>query len=331
MLHRESIVLAVLPPDSPPLLLVIVDTEEDFDWASPLSREATAVRSIPDQRRAQEIFDERGVVPTYVIDYPVATSGAAVEVLGPLLADGRCEIGAHLHPWVNPPHEESVSSYNSFPGNLPKALERAKLARLTDAITDAFGKRPTIYKAGRYGVGPATSAILEELGYDVDISVVPFTSFTADVGPDFSDFGARPYWFGDRRKLLEIPLSVGFCGVLAKLGRGLYPILASRPGMMMRAPGLCARLGVLERIRLTPEGADYAALRRLTESMLAQGHRIFSLTYHSPSLAPGNTPYVADRADLETFLRTIAQYLEYFINDVGGRPTTLTALYRLLR
>jgi hypothetical protein len=101
--------------------------------------------------------------------------------------------------------------------------------------------------------------------------------------------------------------------------------------MMMRAPGLCARLGVLERIRLTPEGADYAALRRLTESMLAQGHRIFSLTYHSPSLAPGNTPYVADRADLETFLRTIAQYLEYFINDVGGRPTTLTALYRLLR
>src|SRR5687768_2441407 len=59
-------------------LLIVVDTEEEFDWAQPFSREATATRSIPAQARAHEIFDRFGVVPTYVVDYPVATDQAAM-------------------------------------------------------------------------------------------------------------------------------------------------------------------------------------------------------------------------------------------------------------
>ena len=48
------------------------------------------------------------------------------------------KIGAHLHPWVNPPFVESVSNYNSYPGNLPGALERAKLHKLTSRIEQSF-------------------------------------------------------------------------------------------------------------------------------------------------------------------------------------------------
>ena len=43
---------------------------------------------------------------------------------------------------------------------------------------------------------------------------------------------------------------------------------------------------------------------------------------HSPSLAPGNTPYVRDTAELRTFLRRIEQYVEFFMDEIGGRPAT---------
>src|SRR3546814_17897114 len=63
-------------------------------------------------------------------------------------------------------------------GLLPPDLEHQKLLALTAAIAEAFGTRPVVYKAGRYGVGPATAGILEDLGYLVDASIVPLTSFS---------------------------------------------------------------------------------------------------------------------------------------------------------
>src|SRR3546814_17448376 len=103
-------------------------------------------------------------------------------------------------------------------GLLPPDLEHQKLLALTAAIAEAFGTRPVVYKAGRYGVGPATAGILEDLGYLVDVRIVPFTSFSADGGPDFSQCGFRPAWFGSRQELLEIPLSCGFFGLLRSRG-----------------------------------------------------------------------------------------------------------------
>jgi len=44
-----------------------------------------------------------GVVPTYVLDWPVCNNPAAVSVLRGLMEQGRCDIGTHLHPWVSPP------------------------------------------------------------------------------------------------------------------------------------------------------------------------------------------------------------------------------------
>lgn len=311
--------------------MVIVDTEEEFDWSAPLSRANRHVTSVAAQSAAHEIFANYGVVPTYVVDYPVAVTESSIRVLTDLLKAGVCEIGAHLHPWVNPPDVEDVNAFNSYPGNLPADLEREKLEVLSAAIENNIGFRPRVYKAGRYGLGINTAAILKETGFDVDLSVVPYTSFAADGGPDYRTFGASPYWFGAKRKLLEIPLTCGFAGVLATSGPRSFPALSSDLGMKLRLPGIAARLRLLERIRLTPEGIDHAAHRRLINSMLAEGHRVFAMTYHSPSLQPGNTPYVRDKADLKAFLGTLRQTLDYFLNEIGGKATTPGALFRLLR
>jgi hypothetical protein len=83
-----------------------------------------------------------------------------------------------------------------------------------------------------------------------------------------------------------------------------------------------ARLGLLERATLTPEGVGFGAQKRLIEAMLRQGHRVFTLSYHSPSLAPGHTPYVRTSGDLSNFLDNMKRVLEFFFERVGGEPTT---------
>lgn len=312
-----------LPKDSAPLLTVIIDTEEEFDWDKPFSRDNVAVETIAAQHAAQDIFARYGITPTYVIDYPVASTASSVAVLKPLMDSGACEIGAHLHPWVSPPYDEEVCARNSYPGNLMQSLERSKLLELTETIERNFGQRPTVYKAGRYGVGPNTTSILAELGYKVDVSVVPYTAFTEDGGPDFRDFAFQPYWFGEEgAALLELPLSCGFYGALSPIGQQLFPLISGPLGLSVRLPGILSRSRMLERIRLSPEGANHAEHRRLTKSLLSQGCRMFSFTYHSPSLAVGHTPYVRSQAELSAFLDTLDRYFDFFMNELDGQATT---------
>ena len=306
-----------------PKLVVVVDAEEEFDWNAGFCRSATGVSHMRHQDRGQSLFERYGIRPTYVVDYAVASQEAGFRQLREWLEDKRCQLGAHLHPWVNPPFDESLSAFNSYPGNLPNTLERAKLAELTDTIERNFGCRPTIYRAGRYGIGPMTGAILDELGYEIDTSVVPFTDFARDGGPNFVGFPTDPYWFGPKERLLEIPLTVGWCGALRNQANELYAPLTSRLGMKLRLPGVFARLGLLERIRLTPEGMNFAELKRLTDALLRAGRRIFVLSYHSPSLVPGNTPYVRTGTELEQFLARIDRFCDYFLGRCGGEASSL--------
>jgi hypothetical protein len=309
-------------------LVIVVDTEEEFDWTAPFSRQSVSTRSIPAQARAHEIYHRFGVVPTYAVGYPVAADANAAGFLRALKEAGRAEIGAHLHPWVTPPHVEDVNVRNSYHCNLPPELERAKLAALTDAIEAAFGERPTIFKAGRYGFGPNTRKALVALGYEVDCSVVPHTDFSADGGPDFRGRPDVPHWLDEAGGLLEVPLSVGYFGAMAGLGPRAGWLFDDARAEALRIPGALARAGLVTRSRLTPEGTPAAEQCRLIEAMAAQGHRLFSLTYHSPSLEPGHTPYVRTEADLDRFLESIETVLAFFRDTMGGRFTTLSQVRR---
>ncbi len=316
--------LLTVPADWPPTLVVVVDTEEEFDWTAPFDPASTGVANIACQSLAQRILDAHGVVPTYVVDHPVAATPTAAAVLRTIAEAGRCEIGAHLHPWVTPPAEGPVDARHSYPGNLPPALKRRKLEALTQAIVAGFGIRPVVYKAGRYGVGPATAGILREAGYGIDVSVVPHTDFSADGGPDFTTLPDRPFVIAPG--LIELPLSVHFAGALGGIGRRLYPRLAGQRGARLRLPGIASRLGLLERLRLTPEGHRFRDMLRQTRVALAGGTRLFMLTYHSSTLLPGATGYVRDTAERDHFLARLDGYCDAFLGQLGGRSSTLTAV-----
>ena len=88
---------------------------------------------------------------------------------------------------------------------------------------------------------------------------------------------------------------------------------------------------MLERIKLTPEGITIDEAKRLVRHMHGGGHRIFVLTYHTPSLEVGNTPYVNTREELTRLLNWINQFLEFFVGEMNGRVSSWPEVYGLLR
>lgn len=319
-----------LPEDHTPLLIVTVDTEAEFDWSLPLSRHATRVRSVRHQTRAHAIFERYRIRPTYLVDYAVATQEDGYKPLAEILADDQCVIGAHLQPWENPPFAEDISiRRNSYVGNLPAQLEREKLVALRQAIQNSFDLTPRVYRAGRFGVGPQTATTLLELGFEIDTSVVPHTDFSREDGPNFTGFDVHPYWCGHSRRLFEIPLTVGFTGLFRQHGPALGPVVFQPECVRLHVPGIMARLRLLDRIRLSPEGIEFGELRRLTRQLLKAGQRIFSFTYHSPSLEPGNTAYVRNDRELQSFLDRFEGFFDFFFGEAGGRAVTPLELRKI--
>lgn len=313
---------ARLPPSEPPRLVVVVDTEEEFDWSAPFDRTATEVRAMSHQQRAQAMCARYGLAPTYVIDYPVASQPDGYAPIAEWVADGSATLGAHLHPWVSPPFEETVDTFHSFPGNLPRPLELTKLARLCEAIESAAGVRPTIYKAGRYGFGENTASILEGQGFEIDLSANPPFDYRDEGGPDFSGYSADPYWFGEQRQLLGIPGTGAYVGWWNAGAHRAYGWVSAPALAWSRLPGVLSRLGAIDRLRLSPEGYEPREMESLTRHLLARGTRVFTFSYHSPSLLPGCTPYVRTDADLDRFLGRFESYFEFFFGDLGGVPAT---------
>ncbi len=314
-------------PAGRPILCIIVDAEEEFHWGRPVSARNNATSSIRYQKRAHEVFSCYDARPTYLVTYPIASDPSAAAVLREYLADGRCDIGAQLHPWVTPPFDSETEEWLSFPGNLPPALEREKLHRLTEAVRDTFNVQPTVYKAGRYGLGPSTAGLLEDEGFLVDTSLIPRTRYTEAGGPDYSAFDYGPFWFGARRRLLELPVTRALTGLMADRMPSIYDMVERKPFRALHIAGVLARPGLLERITLSPEGSDLAAMLRLTRALLKRGERIFTLSYHSPSLEPGNTPYVQTHRDLAVFLDRISGFLSFFRDELGGIFLTVKELH----
>ena len=216
---------------------------------------------------------------------------------------------------------------SSYPGNLARSLEHGKIDRLTAEIEANLGVRPTLYRAGRYGAGANTRRILTDLGYTIDCSVLPFTDLSRWGGPDYSAWDVTPAWLDLQHRLLELPVTSALAGSLAGLGTGAYKRLTHPLGRRLHLPGVFARLGLLERIKLTPEGTTLAEAQRLTRSLLARGQTTFVITYHSSSLEPGFTRYVRTQEDLRVFLGWLESYCAWFMEEVGGVPSTAGAVY----
>lgn len=292
---------------------LFVDTEEEFDWSRPFDRANRSTRHMRVLPQAHRTFTDVGLAPIYMVDHPIASDARAIDILGCFVADGTAAIGTQLHPWVNPPFVEPVCEANSFAGNLPPELEAAKLDALGEAIQRAFGKPPIAYRAGRYGLGPQTLAVLESRGYLLDTSMRSLYDYSGAGGPDYSHLDVGPFWCGPRSTLIELPLSSAYTGML----RGHAAAVSRLPGA-----NLYARAGLLSRVALTPEDMPLADALEAIRVMVGDGVRLLSFSYHSPSIEPGHTPYVRDAGDLATFYRWWDAVFA-LLARMGAKPATL--------
>ena len=306
----------------PPILIVTCDTEEEFNWTAGYDRNAVSVQAMRNIGKLQSLCAKFGILPTYVVDYPVAMEPEAMAPLREFVRAGRAVIGAHLHPWVNPPYDEKVSAFHSYGGNLPCGVEMRKLQALTSAIEEGAGVRPRVYKAGRYGIGPNTYGILRSLGYEIDMSPHPPFDFSADGGPDFSESEARPWWEEESPEMLVIPGCGAFVGWAGEMGKRWYKIFERPLLRKLRAHAVLARIGAVDRLRLSPEGYTLEENIRLTKALFDRGVRTFSLSLHSPSLEPGCTPYVEDELQLRSFLDQMQRYFDFFLHKLNGISMT---------
>jgi hypothetical protein len=315
--HGDSVDLQKL---GGPRFLVTVDTEEEFDWSGPFTREQHGLTHLAHVPRFQALCEANAVKPLYLVDYPVAADGFGAELFSDLLKREVAEVGLQLHPWVNPPFDEQVGVEASYACNLPPALEREKLRRLFDIVADRLGVRPDSYRAGRYGAGAETPAILAELGIRVDTSVRPFFDYRGQGGPDYSRHPVAPYWVRDEQ-LMELPLTSVFGGLARSGGAKLFD-RAFRSDTMR---AVLARSGVLERIALTPEGIPLEKAIAAIDIAVEWQLPVLVFSFHSPSLAVGHTPYVRSEADLEKFYVWWTRVFDH-LKATGVRPSTIAEI-----
>ena len=203
-------------------VVITVDTEADGAWSQ---GERVTVDNLQAMPRFQALCERYGMKPTYLCTYEVARADAFAPLVEWERA-GRCEIGAHLHPWTNPPFTTAgdiavdPAEYPGYPSELTPAQFRAKLTTLGEALRARTGRAPTSYRAGRWGFAAEHIDVLVELGYLVDCSVTPLVDRRGNKGlraggPDFRRAPVAPYRLSTRdicapgeSPLWEVPVTV---------------------------------------------------------------------------------------------------------------------------
>lgn len=312
--------------------VVTIDTEEEGLWGNEYKRhDEYTVENIFCLDSFQKFCDRLGIVPTYLIDYPVATQKSSVNILKNFLKQGVCEIGTHLHPWCNPPYEEELSHRNSYPHNLSPELQRKKLKILTKAIQDNFGVQPISYRAGRFGFNESSIKILEELEYEIDTSIVPYRDNKISDEPSFGMVQLKPYYLdytdirsaGDS-KILEIPITVEFTRSLPKFVKKIYPSL---PDIGIRR--LLRNAFSVELVWLRPSYSSLDYMIKLADQVISSGVTVLNMMFHSTELMPGASPYNKTQEDVDLFLKKIENFFLYLQLHYEVESIKLKTLYKL--
>jgi len=315
-----------------PTLIVTVDTEEEGLWGGAWRSHDNPVRNVRGLPAFQGLCDRLGVRPTYLVDTPVADDIGSVKILKELQSTGCCEIGAHLHPWCAPPFREELTRHNSYMCNLPARLQREKLVRLTELLEYRFDKRPTSFRAGRYGLDIVGARILKELGYLVDSSVVSFMDYSDENGPDFRSFPYKPYRIGNRHlriaesrgTMMELPVSVGFGRGGFRWRHRIREFARSRALRCFHLVGILDRLNLVRRINFNPEKSDAVRMKQLVDAYVAHGAPCMVMSLHSSSLLPGFSPYVPEKTALDALYANLEDTIDYCSRQYSMVSETLT-------
>jgi hypothetical protein len=273
------------------VLTVTIDCECDKGpgWKT---RRPMAFRGIAEGigRRLHPLFRKYRATPTYLLSPEVIRDERSAELLAGL---SDCELGTHLHGEYAEPETSDPDETTAFQRDYSPEIERGKLAYLTSIFERAFGKKPTSFRAGRFGIGPESLGILASLGYTVESSVTPFVDWS-DKCPGLSFVGAptQPYHPDPRdpkkpgaSPLLEVPVTI-------------------RPRKLLR---------FLEPRWLRPTRGSKGALIELAREEMNAGDGVVVLNcmFHNVEILPGTSPYAATESEAGAILGRLEALLAF--------------------
>lgn len=297
--------------------LLSIDTEEEWDWEGPFPDKTISVRNAQEIPAFQAFLNTQGIKPSYFIDYAIAADPESQKSLQQVFRDNPdAEVCAHLHPWVNPPSVPVTTEAMSHIVNLPIQRVEEQLINLTELLTDVFGRRPTSFRSGRWGINGPILQCLSKHGYRVDSSIYPYYetdhfscryNSAALYWPDYN----LPEKPGPQRDILEIPVTAGFNRKNFALLSRLHYQLERPPWSYLRPIGILWQTNLLRKIYLSPELSTEKDLIALCQNMLSNGFRTIHMYLHSSSLLPGAGSYVDTPRDKFELLRKIESVIRY--------------------
>lgn len=107
--------------------------------------------------RVLDLLDRDRIPATFFI--PAVSAMLAPEMIGQIQRSGRHEFG--VHGWI---HEMNTA--------VPAAVERELVERAIDTLTRLTGTRPVGYRAPSWNMSPATMAIVRDLGFLYESSLM---------------------------------------------------------------------------------------------------------------------------------------------------------------
>lgn len=296
------------------LMAVTIDTEVDKspDWTNPGTETYRSVlHGIPNL--LTPLFEKVGARPTYLLSDEVIRQEECVEVLR---QTPSCELGTHLHGDVVEPQRTLLDVKNQYIREMQcsysREVEGGKLRNLTQHFQRAFGTSPISFRAGRFGAGPNTIALLEELGYLVDSSVTPGILWNYKEGrADFRSACDQPYHpsYEDITKegeaeILEIPVSIvpyPYQRLLDQLSRRMKGSLCSLPDMLY-----C--------VWISPSTSDFVRMMYGINHIMRRGGEnttvVVNLMFHSMEIIPGASPASRTEERARAILERLRRVLE---------------------
>ena len=163
-------------------------------------------------------------------------------------------------------------------------------------------------------------------------------SWTKYFGPDLNLAPDQPYYFlpdsplrpetrtCESNVILEVPVSIGFRQSNFSVASRCYRLLSKSPINKLRMIGILHRLGLLNKIWLSPELNNSAEMIALIRNSVKRRYRFLNLMFHSTSLVEKMGPFVKSREEFGQRIKNVFRFCE----SAYIKPITLSDCLRYI-
>lgn len=327
----------------PVYFIITIDTECDKsrDWSVPYPWSFDNIlKAIPG--RLQPLFQMYDIRPTYLISPEVLYDPNCIKVLSSL--KGANELGTHLHGEYIEPHSKFNSkSTADYQADYSYEIEYEKMLNMTNLFASSFGFRPLSFRAGRFGIGPFTLRILDELGYLADSSIFPLKIIsTKHHTLNFHDYSVKPY-FPDvntlspinrskQLKIVEVPITV-HARLFQWLPKVISRVITSSRTLTTASELLFGKM-MTRTHSLRPSVSNVHKLVQVINSHLAIHHEnepvFINMMFHSSEIRPGCSPYTRNEGEVTELLNRIENVI-VFLKEINARSITMSECHAILK